>query len=336
MRMERLDFADAETMLACHQVDLAVRAIDDPDGPCMAAQTFSAWMRLGWHAEPREIWVSRTEDGTGAVTGWFRLVLPDRENRGRADLDLLVHPRHRRHGTGRALLRHAIARATANGRSTLDSSAREGTPGEAFARAAGAAATLADVRRVQDVKALPPLARLRTAAEQAAAGYRLVSWTGIVPEAHLEGVAAVFNAMGDAPRSEGSQPTQWDAQRVRESVNGLHPQYGDQAYSIAALSRTTGEMAAITQVFVHAEVPAWGIQGITAVARQHRGHRLGLLVKLAMLDLLTRAEPRLERIVTMNAAANDHMIAVNEALGYRIAGPLITRWKLALAPSTPT
>jgi GNAT superfamily N-acetyltransferase len=331
MRIERLDFTDDQTMLACHQAYLAAHDADDPDAPWMAAQTFSAWMRVGWNGEPREIWVCRAPDG--AVTGWFRLVLPDRENRGRADLDLGVHPRQRRQGTGRALLQHAIARATADGRSTLGSSATEGSPGEAFARAAGATSTLADVRRVQNLKALPPLAGLRATASQAAAGYRLISWTGIVPEEHVEGVAAVFNAMSDAPRSAGSQPTKWDAQRVRESVNGLSPLYGDLAYSIAALSRTTGEMAAITQVFVHPEVPAWGMQGITAVARQNRGHRLGLLVKLGMLDLLAQAEPRLERISTMNAAPNAHMITVNEALGYQVFGPPAIRWKLDLAPA---
>ena len=31
----------------------------------------------------------------------------------------------------------------------------------------------------------------------------------------------------------------------------------------------------------------------TAVVRAHRGHRLGLLVKTAMLDLLAAAEPQL-------------------------------------------
>jgi hypothetical protein len=39
-----------------------------------------------------------------------------------------------------------------------------------------------------------------------------------------------------------------------------------------------------------------------------------------MLDVLAAAEPGLDRIMTWNAQANDHMIAVNEALGYAVAG----------------
>jgi hypothetical protein len=191
---------------------------------------------------------------------------------------------------------------------------------------------MADVTRVQDLKALPPLDGPRAAARQAAAEYRLISWTGIVPEEHVGGVATVFNAMGDAPRSPGSQPVQWDARRVREEMNGLYDQYGPQhGYTVAALAGA--DMAAVTQVYVNPEVPAWGMQSITAVARPRRGHRLGLQVKLAILDLLADAEPQLERIWTMNGAANDHMIAVNEALGYRVTGPVSTRWKVALTPA---
>ena len=67
MRIERLDFADNETMLACHQVYLAAHDSDLPDDPWFAAQAFSGWMRMGWNAEPREIWTARAPDGNGAV-----------------------------------------------------------------------------------------------------------------------------------------------------------------------------------------------------------------------------------------------------------------------------
>jgi RimJ/RimL family protein N-acetyltransferase len=80
-------------------------------------------------------------------------------------------------------------------------------------------------------------------------------------------------------------------------------------------------MAALTRVAVDPAYPAWGYQGITAVTRPHRGHRLGLLTKAAMLEWLMEAEPRLERIETTNAQANSYMIAVNEVLGYELAEP---------------
>ena len=67
------------------------------------------------------------------------------------------------------------------------------------------------------------------------------------------------------------------------------------------------------------------------MSRPHRGHRLGLLVKVAMLDLLTAAEPQVERMSTWNGAENPYMIAVNEALGYTILGRPASWWKLDVA-----
>ncbi|HTU06644.1 MAG TPA: GNAT family N-acetyltransferase, partial [Trebonia sp.] len=89
--------------------------------------------------------------------------------------------------------------------------------------------------------------------------------------------------------------------------------------------------AGLTQVYIDPGVPSWGYQGLTAVTRPHRGHRLGLLVKAAMLDWLAEAEPALERIQTGNAASNAFMIEVNETLGYRLLEPA---WQLYQLPVT--
>ena len=79
---------------------------------------------------------------------------------------------------------------------------------------------------------------------------------------------------------------------------------------------------------VDPEDPGWGYQLMTAVIRAYRGHRLGLLLKLAMMELLATTEPRLERLETMNAASNEHMIAVNDALGYVPSGAPFVSWHL--------
>jgi RimJ/RimL family protein N-acetyltransferase len=158
-----------------------------------------------------------------------------------------------------------------------------------------------------------------------------------VPEEFIEQAAGLYAALNDAPRSPGSAPEIWDAQRVRERVNGLYPHFGLREYAVAARHEPSGELAALTQVGVDPADPGWGVQMNTTVIRKHRGHRLGLRVKIAMLKLLAAPEPRLERIVTWNAEANKYMIAVNEALGYTVLGQPVTVWRIegATVPGWP-
>jgi GNAT superfamily N-acetyltransferase len=260
------------------------------------------------------------------------LRLPDLENRDRAALYLEVHPEHRRRGIGAALLRHAAERAADDGRSVLDGEAFDGSAGDLFARHAGATPGLLDARRMLVLAELPAdrVGSLRDSAERAADGYSLVSWTGRTPDEHLDGLAMVFSALNDGPRDPGREDRIWDALRVRERVDDRSELYGSRIYSVAALHDASGEMAALTRVSVYPEYPESGNQRVTAVTREHRGHRLGLLVKTAMLQWLASAEPRLERLITWNAAANKHMIAINEALGYQLLEPLVRSFELKL------
>jgi GNAT superfamily N-acetyltransferase len=328
MRIEQADPSDPLRARVCHEVYLAAQRVDEPGAPWFTDRAYAGWLAVGWDGNPRELWQARREDGL--VAGWYRLELPSRENLDQANLNLIVHPAERQRGTGRALLRHAAGRAAVNGRSVLKGVARRGSPGEAFARAAGAKPGLADIQRVLDVATLDQAkrTRLRGPAERAAAGYSLVSWAGPVPEEFTEGVAAVYNAMGDAPHEPGAVAEQWDAQRVRESINDLQPRYGMHHYAVAARHDDTGELAAMTEVAVDPEDPGWAHQVLTAVTREHRGHRLGLLLKLAMMELLATTEPRLEWMETLNAASNKHMIAVNDVLGYVPSGTPFVSWKL--------
>ena len=67
----------------------------------------------------------------------------------------MVHPDHRRQGTGRELLRHAAGRAAAAERVVLAGYARDESPGAAFAALGGATAGQAEVRRVLDLRKMP-------------------------------------------------------------------------------------------------------------------------------------------------------------------------------------
>jgi hypothetical protein len=234
-----------------------------------------------------------------------------------------VHPALRRRGIGRELLRHEGGRAAANGRSLFDSPVTTGTDGDAFAQAVGARLDLEEVRRLQHLRDVPPgkIAALRASAAEAAAGYSLRSWTGVTPDDYCGPLGQVFNAFNDAPHGANEEPEHWDAERIRDRTNRAVRAGLLRSHNVAAFRDGTGDMVAFSGVIIDPEHPTWGFQQLTAVVRTHRGHRLGLLVKTAMLDLLGSAEPQLEFIVTGNAAANEHMIAVNEQLGYRVVEP---------------
>ena len=320
VRIEQADLADPRVIRECFEVYLAAARVDEPEGPWSTERPFDGWLRVGWQGDPREVWLA--VDDHGSAAGWYRLLLPDLENLNQAGLDLLVHPAERRRGLGLTLLRHAAGRAVAHGRSALNGGARRGSPGEAFSRSVGGKPGLVEVQRVLDVSGLEEgkLARLRGPAERAAAAYSLVSWAGPVPEEFIEQAAAAYDAMNDAPRDADIAPEQWDAQRVRERINAIRPYYGMRDYTVAARHDGTGELAGLTEISVDPADPGWGYQVYTVVSRKHRGHRLGLLLKVAMMEFLATAEPQLQRVTTWNAQANEHMIAINEAIGYAVYG----------------
>jgi hypothetical protein len=139
--------------------------------------------------------------------------------------------------------------------------------------------------------------------------------------------------MADAPREAGQEAQTWDAARVRLDERRVAAM-GLRAHVVAARGPGDGELAALTQVCVDPAIPEWGFQELTAVARPHRGRRLGLLLKLAMLDLLAAREPQVTQIVTGNADGNRHMIAINEQLGFRVLGRWPS-WELGVADVPP-
>lgn len=58
-------------------------------------------------------------------------------------------------------------------------------------------------------------------------------------------------------------------------------------------------------------------QADTIVEPVHRGHRLGMLIKLANLKLARTQRPELRVIDTCNADSNPYMVRINEAIGFR-------------------
>ena len=59
------------------------------------------------------------------------------------------------------------------------------------------------------------------------------------------------------------------------------------------------------------------------VTPAHRGHRLGLAMKLATHRALRATYPECELVITSNADVNQRMNDINEAMGYRVIEQLM-------------
>src|SRR5215472_13753044 len=206
---------DAGAVRACHEIHLAAARADNQLRPPMSAQPFRSWLTLGWTEDPAETWLAC--DGAGQVRGFYRLTLPERENRHMADLNPVVHPASRRARLGTALVAHAADRARQAGRTVLMAHTAEASAGEAFARALGARYQMTGIFPVLRLGSMPAghLAALRAKAELASPAYSLLTWEGAAPEDHLDAVVGLFQAEEDAPRPAGEEVEIWDTDRVR-------------------------------------------------------------------------------------------------------------------------
>jgi GNAT superfamily N-acetyltransferase len=320
VRIEQYDpKSDEQRVRACHDLIVAAQPEDDPNFPPPSLSMLRGWLAHGFSDEPQQCWFATAD--SGAPLGCYALRLPQRENRENGFIDLLVGVDSRRRGVGTALLAHAARQAEMAGRTLLMADARVGSPGSAFAIAVGAKAGIQEVRRILDVgpELHARLPGLRSDAESHAAGYSVRRWLGPTPEDLVPGVCDVNMAEADAPHDAAFESLTWDAARLRAAEQRSVTQ-GTRDYTIVAVHDSTGEVAALTQVTVDPTgASGWAYQQLTAVTRPHRGHRLGMLLKVTMLQWLATAEPNLRQIVTGNAAANKYMIAVNEALGHRVS-----------------
>ena len=247
--------------------------------------------------------------------------MPWRDNRHLVLASLTVHPDRRRQGHGSALMEELLRRATAAGRTTVWLGVAADDEGsQAFLSRHGFRYANPDARRRQVLAEVDPthLDRLFVEAEVRAADYELLRLSPPYADELLADLVEVTAAINDAPMGELTyEDEHFDLQRLRD-LETARTGRGDRVYRVVARHRGTGEVGGHTVVFLHPDRPTFGNQGDTAVARAHRGHRLGLLLKIDMMRWLAASEPQLEVIETWNQAGNDYMISVNESIGYRL------------------
>ncbi|MET0724766.1 MAG: GNAT family N-acetyltransferase [Leifsonia sp.] len=170
--------------------------------------------------------------------------------------------------------------------------------------------------------ALPPSAEAvdrleRDALAHAGDDYRTVTWTGRTPADRLADLAHLLTRMStDAPTAGLEEPEDvWSVERVAAEDDSRAS--ADLVPVTAAVEHVgSGRLVAFSTVFVPAEPTRAITQDDTLVLREHRGHRLGTLVKLANLRAVEEAFPGHPSIITFNAEENRPMLDVNEAMGF--------------------
>ncbi len=162
-------------------------------------------------------------------------------------------------------------------------------------------------------------ARLPSAPE--APGYGIRLWSGRTPDRWLDDLAMLHTRMStDAPTAGLDEPEDvWTAERVRAFDD--HAADGGRTTLVAAVEhRASGRLVGYTELVAPAETSRSVEQRDTIVLREHRGHRLGMLLKVANLEQLHRVAPGHPSVITFNAEENRHMLEVNEALGFTPLG----------------
>lgn len=324
------DGSDESVLHQAYQVTRASQLHEVPDIPYIPEPFYVDTVRRGYPAQ-RHIRALATLDGQPAGTA--ELGLPLLDNLQLVSLDLNVHPELRRRGVGRALLDWAIEQTRAEGRKHITSETVQNRPdGDAFAGVAGAKAALAETRSRLDLTTADTARHASMLAEawEHAAGYRVLSWLGMPAEQYLDDLAYLDSRMvEDAPMGDLTiEPEKVDADRVRESEQNRLAR-GMDRFHTGMVHEASGRMVAWSTLSGPPELETHIWQHITIVAPDHRGHRLGTIVKLANLRHTLEHKPTLTAIDTFNATANEYMLSINRAMGFQAADTWM-QWELTV------
>ena len=256
------------------------------------------------------------------VVGAGILDLADKDNTHLAHLTPYVAPAERGRGVGSAVLAELERRAAADGRTTLMADTHVPPDGDStgsrFAERRGYAVASEDTVKAADLAATEHTwAGLAAEAAEHADGYRLVWWGDEAPEEHVEGIAALYSRfLGEIPLGGlDLRPQIFDVERIRQGESRRRGA-GVASLLVAAVA-PSGELVGYTTLSVPRSAPRVAEIDSTLVLPEHRGHRLGLALKVLLHQRLRAELPGAEVLVTGNADVNDHMNAINDRLGYR-------------------
>jgi GNAT superfamily N-acetyltransferase len=280
--------------------------------------------------EPTKSWKTIRLNGTvdGVLVSAGQVQLPLLDNLSAAEIDVSVLPEHRRQGYGTELLEECERIAKEHGRTRFDAMTAwpydgppdgAGTSGVEFGKVHGYAFGLGDVQREVTLPVADAvLDELAAEAAERSGGYELRTWRGpftdddlLLSYLTLSSTLMTETPMGDNEYEDGAVDV--EAHKMHEAIVAKQ---GRTKFTTVALD-PDGKVAAFTDLMAPAHQSTHVYQWGTLAGRAHRGHRLGLAVKIANLRALQATglyDGR--RLVTWNAEVNDHMVGINHRMGF--------------------
>jgi GNAT superfamily N-acetyltransferase len=247
------------------------------------------------------------------------------------DAEVFVHPEHRRHGVGRALVDRLVAYGCCEHRARITAWTTSRVPaGADFASSLGArAVTHTNINRLS-IAAVDrsQLERWVEDGPRRAPGYDLLGWDGPTPDEHLDAFADIYAVMNDAPLGDlEHNDATFTPARIREWETRSRAM-GQEGWTLVAV--------APEGVFVGLHTVSWApwrptVVGVadTGVRREHRGHALGKWMKAAMTLRIMDDRPAVTEIETGNVDSNAAMLGINTEMGYRLKMSSTT-WELRI------
>jgi GNAT superfamily N-acetyltransferase len=249
------------------------------------------------------------------------VMMPTLDNLDTAWVFVGVEPALRGRGIGAVLARALDEVARGEGRTQLIGSAavpfedRDSSPVVAWAERQGYTVAMTEIQRDLAVPVDPALLdALGAEAAEKHAGYDVLTFTGPLPEELVASYCAVENSFNlEAPHgevtTEAGALTPADVRADEERDAELR------RLRLLSVAVRDGSVVAYSQITVSPDGEETFQQG-TLVSPAHRGHRLGLAVKVANLRALAEHAPQVTKVMTTNAETNAWMVAINERLGF--------------------
>ncbi len=162
---------------------------------------------------------------------------------------------------------------------------------------------------------------LASAVEASGPDYVVHTYVGGTPARWREDMAVLATRMStDAPSAGLEEPEDlWTVERIVEADERNEASPRDRVVAVVE-HVPSGHLAGFTVLSVPQQLHRSVAQYATLVLREHRGHKLGMLLKVANLEHLARVKPGHPSVTTFNAEENRFMLDVNESVGFVAVG----------------